>query len=57
MAVDCSLLRVHDNRIFDYYAIALYVGLRMRNPAHTEVTEVESTIERLKSLGSNRLRW
>lgn len=34
MAVDCSLLRVHDNRIFDYYAIALYVGLRMRNPAH-----------------------
>ena len=34
MAVDCSLLRVHDNRIFDYYAIALYVGLRMRNHAN-----------------------
>lgn len=34
MAMDCSLSRVSDNRLFYIYAIALYVGLRMRNPAH-----------------------
>ena len=34
MAMDCSLSRVSDNRLFYIYAIALYAGLRMRNPTH-----------------------
>jgi len=34
MAMDCSLSRVSDNRLFYIYAIALYAGFRMRNPTH-----------------------